>query len=104
MSTIEHKVMASVGVIYAVRRLVSPPAIKLYVCIASVLALAPLVWVAKVFENMAQVGVEGFVQFAFAALLNTDIAVQGLLALGAAAFVWMMLDLLRATPAHPLAY
>ncbi len=50
-SRIEQQVMASVGVVYATRQLVSATALKLYVCALSLVGLAKLVWVHRVFEN-----------------------------------------------------
>lgn len=79
ISKVEKQVMASVAVIYAVRRLASPLALKLYVCVAALWGLGRLVWVARVFENLESVGLRSSLQFAFSAVLNTDVLVQVML-------------------------
>ena len=75
-SRIEQQVMAGVGVVYAARQLVSATALKLYVCMFSFYGLVQLVWVHRVFENWANVGLQGSLQFATSAVLNTHLAVQ----------------------------
>lgn len=96
--------MGSVAVIYAVRQLVSATALKLYVCAVSLYGIASLVWVAKVFENLATVGVAGSVQFMVAAALNTDTLVQLALLVGTFALFSLFLDLARSlSPSRTLA-
>lgn len=75
-SKIERQVMASVGVVYAFRQAFSTTALKLYVCAVSLYGLVQLVWVHRVFENWANVGLEGSLQFATSAVLNTHLPVQ----------------------------
>ena len=75
-SKIERQVMAGVVVIYAARQLVSATAFKLYVCAFSLYSLVQLVWVHRVFENWANVGLQGTAQFVTTAVLNTHVAVQ----------------------------
>ena len=90
MSKISTQVMAAVAVIYAARALLSATALKLYVLLASVWAVARLVWVAKVFENLEAVeksGVAAAANFALTAITHAHPSVQATLAVGAVALV-----------------
>jgi len=87
--------MAGVGVIYAVRQLVSATALKLYICVASLYGLVQLVWVHRVFENWAHVGLQGTAQFITSAVLNTHLPVQLTLAVLMFAGVSLLLDFTR---------
>ncbi len=91
--------MAGVGIIYAVRQLISATALKLYICAASLYGLVQLVWVHRVFENWANVGVQGTVQFMTSAVLNTHLPVQLTLLVLAIAGVSLLRDLVRTTTA-----
>ncbi len=95
MSKIEQQVMASVGVIYAVRQLFSATALKLYVCVASLWGIGQLVWVSRVFENLSSAGLQGAVNFVLAAVLNTDLLVQLTLVVGVVAFISLAVDMTR---------
>lgn len=97
--------MASVGTIYTARKLVSATALKLYVCVAAVFGLGALVWVERVFDNLAHVGLQGAAQFLLSAVLNTDFLVQLVLLALVVAGVSLLRDLARtsSTPAT-LAY
>ena len=102
-SKIEQQVMASVATIYAVRRLLSATALKLYVSVAALYMLGQMVWVARVFENLETVGLQSALQFALSAVLNTEALVQvTLLALIIAGFS-LLLDLIRTVPARRFA-
>lgn len=94
-SNIEQQVMASVGVVYATRQLVSATALKLYVCVLSLLGLAKLVWVHRVFENFSQVGMENSLQFMLAAVVNTNLLVQCTLMILTIAGVSLLRDMAR---------
>lgn len=89
--------MASVGVVYAARQLVSATALKLYVCVFALGALGRLVWVERVFSNWANVGVGGSLDFIAAALLNAEVAVQLVFAALVVAGLWLVRDLTRLT-------
>lgn len=99
-SKIEQQVMASVATIYAVRKLFSATALKLYVCVLCLWGLGQLVWVARVFENLSTAGLQGFANFALSAVLNAETLVQLILLLGALVFVSLLLDLVRSTPSR----
>ncbi len=75
-SKIEQQVMAGVGVIYTARQMASMTALKLYVCVLSLYGIGRLVWVSRVFENWAHVGLQGTAQFVTSAILNTHLPVQ----------------------------
>jgi hypothetical protein len=94
-SNIEQQVMASVGVIYTARQLLSATALKLYVLAAGLYTLVQLTWVHKVFANWAQVGWGGSWQFTTYAMFHTHLAVQLTLALVAVAGVWFLVDITR---------
>lgn len=96
-SKIEQQVMASVGVVYTARQLVSSTALKLYVCALSLLGLAKLVWVNRVFENFSQVGIEHSLQFMLAAVVNTNLLVQCMLVVFMIAGVSFVRDMTRST-------
>jgi len=68
--------MASVGTVYVARQLISLTALKLYVCALALLGLWKLVWITRVYENLAHVGVGGAFNFMLAAVANTDFLVQ----------------------------
>ena len=95
ISKIEQQVMASVGVVYTARRLVSASAFKLYATVASALALWQLVWVHRVFENWSQVGVQGSAQFVWSAILHAHLPVQLALLVAIFAGVSLVRDLMR---------
>ena len=94
-SKIEQQVMAGVGAIYAFRQLTSATALKLYVCAFSLYGIGRLVWVSHVFENWANVGLQGSLQFATSAVLNTHLAVQLTLVVLVFAGVSLLLDFTR---------
>lgn len=95
MTTVEKNVMANVALIYSLRKLASLTAIELYLCVGCVWALGQLVWVSKVFENMAHAGIGGSVQFIIAAVLNTDTLVQLVLVVGVFAACLLFVDIVR---------
>lgn len=97
MSTIEQNVMRNVALIYTLRSLTGTTALKAYVSILSLYGLGVLVWVAKVWENLASVGLEQAPQFLLSAVLNTEFFVQALLLVGAFAAVSFVRDVTRAT-------
>lgn len=102
-SKIEQQVMASVAALYAARQLTSATALKLYVCVLALFGIAKLVWVARVFENLANVGTGKFFEFIFVAVVNTDVWVQVALVVLAVAGVGLIRDLLRLSPRLQLA-
>ena len=89
--------MANVALIYTLRKLVSKTALELYIFIACLWAVGQLVWVARVFENLANAGLAGSVQFIIAAALNTDVLVQLVLAVGIVAAYLLFVDIIRGT-------
>jgi len=107
ISKIERQVMASVGVIYTARKLVSRTAIEIYVLAASALALWQLVWVHKVFDNFFAVeknGIGSTLNYVATAVGHTNPAVQLTLFIAAAAFVMLMVDMAKSTDhSHPFA-
>ena len=94
-SKIEQGVMASVGVIYSARLLVSRTALELYVLGASGVVLWQLTWVHRVFQNWAQVGWGGSWQFVSSALLHTHLPVQVAMLVAAAAAAALVVDTAR---------
>jgi len=98
-SKIEQQVMAGVEVVYAFRQLTGATALKLYVCALSLYGIGRLVWVSHVFENWANVGLQGSLQFAASAVLNTHLAVQMTLVVLMFAGVSLFLDFTRGVSA-----
>ena len=104
-SKIEQQVMAGVEVVYAFRQLTGATALKLYVCALSLYGIGRLVWVSHVFENWANVGLQGSLQFVSSAVLNTPLAVQLTLVVLVFAGISLLLDFTRlAAPQKTLAY
>jgi len=101
-SRIEQQVMAGVGVIYAVRQLLSATALKLYICALSLYGLVQLVWVHRVFENWTNVGLSGSLQFLASAVLNTHLAVQLTLIILLVVGVSLARDVIRSVTPHSM--
>ncbi len=74
--TIEQRVMAGVGVMYLVRRLVRPRALKVYILAASLITMVSLVSLPHILANLLAVGIAGLPDFALTAVLRTGVAVQ----------------------------
>lgn len=100
-SKIEQQVMASVAVIYAVRKLASRRALEWSALAASAVALWQMVWVHKVFENFFTVveknGLGAIADYLFFAVTHTHLAVQLTLAVATVAFVSLVVDTVRAS-------
>ncbi len=107
-SKIEQQVMASVGVIYGVKQLVSATAIKLYVLGMSVWALGALVWVARVEQNFMTAlrgGLPKVSVYLEVALMHTSVYVQLALLVAALAGISLLVDIIRTlSPQKRLAY
>lgn len=103
MSKISTHVMAAVAAIYAARLLLSATALKLYILLAALFAVAKLVWVAKVFENLAVVersGVAAAGNFMLEALAHAHPGVQVTLFVAVLAFASLFFRVgSRAAPA-----
>jgi hypothetical protein len=89
--------MANVAVVYALRRLFSPTALKLYVCTLCLWGIGQLVWVSKVFENLSQAGVARSMQFSLSAFLNTELVVQLVLVAAVLAVFSLFVDLVSSS-------
>lgn len=107
MSSIERRVMASVGVIYIAHAITGITALKVYALILSVWGIGRLVWVSRVFDNFFMVekhGLGAISNYLLVALEHTNIAVQLTLFVAALAFVSLLVDFVRAVSAeHSLA-
>ncbi len=87
--------MASVGVIYGARKLLSATALKVYALAVAGYALVQLTWVHRVFENWANVGIGGTWEFATYALLHTNLPVQIALGILAVLGLSLLRDMVR---------
>lgn len=99
MKNIEQNVMASVAVIYAARKLISPLALQLYVLMISFGGLVLFVSVPSVaenFQNVAQGGIPSIMTFVTTAVMSTTLIVQLWLLLGSAAVVSLFFRVARA--------
>ena len=97
-SNIERQVMASVAVIYTVRKLLSRTALELYVLAASAVVLWRLVWVHKVFANFfveEKLGFGAISNYLLYAVEHTNIVVQLTLLVAAVAFVALLVDFVK---------
>jgi len=99
-SKIEKQVMAGVAVVYTARKLTSRFAFECYAFVLSFAGAAYFVSLPNVFQNLIQVaqgGVVGIGIFFLTAVLQTKIAVQVALFIGAASLVLMGFDMARST-------
>jgi hypothetical protein len=98
MTKIETQVMASVGVIYAVRKFLSPTALKLYALVFSLAGIAVFASVPSVVHNFQSVAAGGpgsIALFVVYAVLGTTIIVQFALAVGATAAISLFVSGIR---------
>jgi len=103
-SKIEQQVMASVAVVYAVRKLLSRRALEVYALATSAVVLWQLVWIHKVFENFVAIeknGLDAIADYLLVAVTNTNLAVQLTLAVATVAFIFLIIDTVRSTSASP---
>jgi hypothetical protein len=95
MSKISTQVMGAVALIYTARALLSATALKLYVLLASVWAVAKLVWVARVLQNLATVeksGIASVLNFMLEAVTHAHPGVQVTLFVAALALISLFFD------------
>ncbi len=109
VSSIERRVMAGVGTVYAMRQLTSVGALKIYALILSLWAVGRLVWVSKVFENFVQVeksGAGAITNYMVQAVEHTHLAVQLCLLVAVVAAASLALDTVRSlgAPKNTLAF
>ncbi len=107
-SKIEQQVMAGVAVVYTTRKLTSRFALECYALALSFAGAAYFVSLPNVFENLTHVAQGGAVSigvFFLTAVLQTKLAVQIALFIGAASLIFMGVDIARstATPTRQLA-
>lgn len=98
MSTIEQKVMASVGVIYTARRLASMTALKVYALALSCVGLVAFVSVSNVLHNFVDAmsgGVGKVFSYSFVAVTSTTLPVQAVLMVGVLALLSLAADMAR---------
>lgn len=94
--------MASVGVIYAARKLLSRTALQAYVLVVSAVVLWKLVWVHKVFANFLAVeksGAGALSNYLFVAIEHTNPAVQITLLIAAFAAAALVVDFVKSASA-----
>ncbi len=94
--------MASVAVVYAVRRLTSRVALECYAIGLSLIGITTLVSMGNVYGNFRDAAARGFDQlgvFVLSAVTATDVWVQAMLLLGACAFLLLLADLFRSASA-----
>jgi hypothetical protein len=103
MTKIEQQVMASVAVIYAVRKLTSRFAFEVYALVLSLAGVATLVSLSHVAANFlaaSHAGPGGVSTFTLSAVLGTKLIVQLALLVGGIAAVALVVDMVKgaATP------
>ena len=76
MSKIKQNVMYSVGVIYILRKVLSPIAIKVYAFLLSTIAIAQMVSIPDVLSYFMSVGLAGAGAFLVEAIVATSVTVQ----------------------------
>lgn len=93
---LQQRVMASVLVIWAARKLVGITALKIYVLALAALGIVSLVSVPHVAANLMAVhGLSGLVNFMLAAILNTKLVVQLSLVAGSLALASLFVGFVR---------
>jgi hypothetical protein len=106
-SKIERQVMASVAVVYTVRKLISRTAIELYVLALATVAMWRLVWVHRVLQNFSteqRYGLSATGNYLLVAVEHTQVAVQLTLLVAACAFVALVLDFARSAASRQMAF
>src|SRR3989344_2750865 len=96
--TIEERVMMNVATVFALRKLVSATALKLYALVLSLGGVVALVSVSNVIANLVKVaegGVGSVAFFVVSAVLSTTLVVQVALLLGAFAAISLVTPALR---------
>jgi len=93
---LKRKIMRRIYFMFAVRKALSPVALKLYAFIALLWFGVSQVSMGNIIANMPQVtNVSAFYDFYTSALVNTEFAVQMILAGIAFFIVWMIWDMKR---------
>ncbi len=98
MTTLEKKVMASVGLIYTVRKLTNPFALQCYALVASIIGISTFVSVPNVAQNFLAVtngGMTGVATFVVSAIVSTTLVVQVWLLVGGAALLSLFVRVAR---------
>ena len=98
MSKIQQQVMASVLVVYALRRATSPFALKAYALSAALLALVLTVSVPHIATNLMQVGLSGLGAFIVGAVRSTTLTVQVMTFTAFLMGALLLRDTLRTSP------
>lgn len=97
MSKIQQQVMASVLVVYALRKATSPFALKAYALVAATFALVLTVSVPHILNNLMQVGLSGLGDFVVSAIRSTTLTVQAMTLVACLMGVLLVRDTLRTT-------
>ncbi len=100
--TIEERVMMNVATVFALRKLGSATAIKLYALVLSLGGVVAFVSISNVIANLVKVaegGVGSVAFFAVSAVLGTTLVVQVALLLGAFAAISLVAPALRSSRA-----
>ena len=100
--TVEEQVMMNVATVFALRKLVSMTALKLYALILSAGGVVAFVSISNVIANFVKVsegGVGSVAFFVVSAILSTTLAVQLALVLGAFAAISLVAPALRSRSA-----
>ena len=99
---LKKRIMRRVYIVYALRKMLSRTAFKLYASLVLLFGIARLLHVRAIGENISEVGFAGLYNFAFYSIMNTELAVQFLM-FGVAAFgVWVMRDAVKNILTHTM--
>jgi hypothetical protein len=98
INTIEQQVMGSVAAVYAARRFANPFMLKVYALVLSAAGIMAFVSLSHVGANFLAAqshGAPAVSTFVFSAVTKTTLIVQCALAVGAFAFISLVLDATR---------
>jgi len=94
---LNKRIMRRVYMIYMLRTLINPITLKSFVLFGAAFAMASLISVTNVLENMPSIAdISVFFSFTFSAFTGTEVLVQLLVVAVAAVGLWLVRDFVRA--------
>ncbi|MFQ5662069.1 MAG: hypothetical protein ACE5F2_02345 [Candidatus Paceibacteria bacterium] len=99
----KKRIMRRVYAVYALKRVLSRTAFKIYVAVALLFGIKTFIHVAAVAENMPDFSnLSGLYNFSLQAVVNTEITVQFIVFGVVALVVWTMRDAVKNILAHKI--
>ena len=102
-NTLKKRIMRRVYTVYALQKMLSRTAFKVYASVALLFGIKTFIHVAAVAENMPDFSnLSGLYNFSLHAVVNTGIAVQFIVFGVAALAIWTMRDMVKNIFAHKI--